>query len=52
MGAFSVRVLHTKLVSPHSHSLKDVQAALSLTGWIQDIEHGNEMLGKTQCWTI
>lgn len=52
MAAFSVKIFHTSLVSPHSHSLKDVQAALSLTGWMQDIKHRNEMLGKTQCWII
>lgn len=52
MAAFSIKILHTNLVSPHSHSLKDVQAALSLTGWMQDIKHGNEMLAKTQGWTI
>lgn len=49
-AVFSVKILHTNLVSPHSHSLKDVQAALSLTGWMQDIKHRNETLGKTQCW--
>lgn len=29
----------------HIHSL-DVQAALSLRGWMQDMKHGNEMLEK------
>lgn len=52
MAAFSIKMLHTNLVSPHSHRLKDVQAALSLTGWMQDIKQGNEMVGKTQCWII
>jgi len=47
MAAFSTTLSKYCMLiwfSPHSHSLKDVQAALSLRGWMQDMKHVNEII--------